>query len=248
VVHMPPVPRRHSAVRRFLIALALGAVSIAVLATGYFALEVRQARQDTASIVHKAWARHGHVLRLRDVEPERLQWLLAVEDPAFFHHHGVDVSTPGAGMTTISQGLVKLLYFPEGFKPGFAKLRQTLIARYAFDAKVSKQEQLELLLNMAYLGEHQGRQIHGFDRAAQAYFGKRFKALSDEEYLSLVAMLMAPKHLHPGTPSHDERMRRIRAVLAGKYQPVNVADVAYEGNVELTFFQTLFARFVQLIA
>ena len=46
-------------------------------------------------------------------------------------------------MTTISQGLVKVLYFPSGFRPGIAKIRQTLIAQYAFDASVSKQEQLD---------------------------------------------------------------------------------------------------------
>jgi len=43
--------------------------------------------------------------------------------------------------------LVKLLYFPDGFQKGIAKVRQTLIARYAFDALVSKEEQLALLLN-----------------------------------------------------------------------------------------------------
>ena len=45
-------------------------------------------------------------------------------------------------MTTISQGLVKVLYFPGGFRPGIAKVRQTLIAQYAFDPSVSNRSSL----------------------------------------------------------------------------------------------------------
>ena len=48
--------------------------------------------------------------------------LLTVEDPAFHTHHGIDFRAPGAGWTTIPQGLAKDLYF-DAFRPGpLAKL------------------------------------------------------------------------------------------------------------------------------
>ncbi|MHA1549133.1 MAG: hypothetical protein ACTSYE_09385 [Alphaproteobacteria bacterium] len=46
--------------------------------------------------------------------------LLAVEDPAFDHHNGLDFSQPGQGMTTITQAITKFLYF-DPFKPGLAR-------------------------------------------------------------------------------------------------------------------------------
>jgi membrane carboxypeptidase/penicillin-binding protein len=151
-----------------------------------------------------------------------------VEDPAFYRHLGVDLESPGAGMTTITQGLVKLLYFPEGFKPGIGKIRQTLIAQYALDNLVSKDKQLDLLLNVAYLGNRDGRPVHGFADAARTYFGKDFRVCSDTEFQSIVAMLLAPDRLTPGTPAHAERMRRIDAYLSGAYHPESVLDVEYD--------------------
>ncbi|WP_234902631.1 transglycosylase domain-containing protein [Agrobacterium larrymoorei] len=50
--------------------------------------------------------------------------LLAVEDPNFSTHSGVDFSTPGAGLTTITQSAAKRLAFEE-FHPGIGKIRQT---------------------------------------------------------------------------------------------------------------------------
>ena len=61
-------------------------------------------------------------------------------------HHGVDLEEPGARMTTLTQGLVKLLYYPNGFKQGVAKLRQSLIAKYALNSIITKDDQLLLFL------------------------------------------------------------------------------------------------------
>jgi len=205
-----------------------------VASAGYYLNEVRVARDDTPRLVAQAWQRHDRQITLRDLKPDRLKLLLAIEDPAFFEHHGVDLYTPGAGMTTISQGLVKLLYYPNGFHQGIAKIRQTLIAQYAFDAHVSKNEQLELLLNIAYLGHSNGVEIRGFSNAAQAYFGKEFGTLSDNEFKSLAAMLAAPNHFVPGSPAHAMRMNHINAYLSGSYRPMCVLDVEYDGKTRGT--------------
>lgn len=215
---------------RVLFAGLVGTLLSLAAIVGFYVNEVRVARRDTAALVQEAWQRYGRSLTISDLSLHKTSILLAVEDPAFFRHHGVDLDTPGAGMTTITQGLVKLLYFPAGFKQGIAKIRQTLIAQYALDALVAKNEQLDLLLNMAYMGSRDGKPVHGFVHAARAYFGKDFGALSDVEFQSLVAMLIAPNQLLPGTPAHAERMRHIDAYLSGAYRPASVLDVEYDGK------------------
>jgi membrane peptidoglycan carboxypeptidase len=173
--------------------------------------------------------------------------LLAIEDPAFTRHRGVDLETPGAGMTTITQGLVKLIYFPNGFKQGVAKVRQTLIAQHALDPLVSKNDQIQLFLNICYLSSKNGQPIHGYAAAAQAYFGKSFAELTDEEFLSLVAMHIAPDSLKPGTLENTLRVQRIHAYLSGKYQPVSLLDVDYNGKQRGTLAEEALMSFLRLI-
>ena len=101
----------------------------------------------------------------------------------------VSGSTPGTGITTISQGLVKIYYFDD-FKPGIQKIKQTLIARFAFDIMTPKDTILKLFINDVYLGQHDGRAINGFENAARSYLSKSFKDLTCDEYLGLVAMIV----------------------------------------------------------
>src|SRR5690242_1897929 len=105
----------------------LFALLVIFLVYEFFALW--RAYQRNPEIV--AVARQGD-LKASDLTEDRRAILLAVEDPSFARHHGVDWSTPGQGATTISQALVKRLYFDD-FKPGFDKIEQTLIARFMLD-------------------------------------------------------------------------------------------------------------------
>jgi membrane peptidoglycan carboxypeptidase len=216
--------------------LAAAGVCVAVAALGltavaaYYFLEIREARRDTPALVARALATHGSELDLAALSPERERMLLMVEDPAFRRHRGVDLATPGAGMTTLTQSLVKQLYFPAEFRQGVAKIRQTLIAQHALDALVSKDAQLELFLNIAYLGHHQGKAVHGFGPASRTYFAKEFTELTDDEYLMLVAALINPNSLKPGTPANEERASRIRQYASGEYRPVGVMDLEYRGG------------------
>lgn len=223
-----------------------GALAVMV-AAGYYANEVRAARVATPSLVSETWKRFGTQLKLTDLSKDRQAMLLAIEDPAFTRHHGVDLETPGAGMTTITQGLVKLIYFPDGFKQGVAKVRQTLIAQYALDSLVSKNDQMQLFLNICYLGSRNGQPVHGYAVAAQAYFGKSFAELTDEEFLSLVAMHIAPDNLKPGTPENTQRVQRIHAYLSGRYQPASLLDVDYNGKQHGTLAEEALMSFLRLV-
>ena len=159
-----------------------------------------------------------------------LEALLRVEDPGFEGHSGIDLRTPGAGATTITQGLVKMLYF-EHFKPGpFNKLRQSVIA-LAVVCRIPKERQLTLFLNSVYLGERDGREVHGFADGARTHFSKELAALDERQWLALIAMVVGPNHFDvTAFPQRNgERVARIEAMLAGKCKPRSVLDVYYKG-------------------
>jgi monofunctional glycosyltransferase len=213
----------------------------------YYINEIRQARQETTQLISAAISEYGETLAIADLSKERETILLAIEDPAFRYHRGVDLSTPGAGMTTITQGMVKLLYFPDGFKQGIAKIRQTLIAQYAFDSLVSKDDQFNLFLNMTYFGNKNGKPIYGLENAAKAYYDKKYIALTDYEFLTLIAMLINPNKLKPGTKANKERVKRINQYLSGDYKPKAVLDFDYNNRKHGGLAEEALMIFLRLI-
>jgi len=167
-------------------------------------------------------------LKKKDLTRNQIDWLLIIQDPGFYEHSGIDLFTPGAGMTTITQSIVKKLYFKE-FKPGLRKFKQSLIARFIVHYALEKHEQLEIFVNSVYMGSHEGKNIYGFSMASKFYYGKSFKQLSDDEYLSLVAMLIGPNQFNVlGAPDKNrERLSRIKAVIDEEYKPTELTDVYY---------------------
>lgn len=194
----------------------------------YFTTMIIKARMDTPGIIRQALHANNITLKVNDLSQWQLHALLAVEDPNFYHHNGVDLKTPGAGITTITQGLVKMYYF-DHFKPGLAKVKQTLIARYALNPLVSKNNQLLLFLNNVYLGNVNGKTVIGFANAAQTYYHKPFHNLTKDQYLSIVAMIVAPQNFHifNKPTANVERTRRIKKVVSGEYKPKQLMDIYY---------------------
>lgn len=168
------------------------------------------------------------ILSIADLSPEQRRILLVVEDPAFEHHHGVDLRTPGAGLTTITQGLVKFLYF-SNFEPGLAKIPQTLYA-IGFDLATPKDTQLELYLNHTYLGTINRNPVRGYEQGAQTFMGRSFRELTRDQFIQLVATTIAPDRLNPARnpAGNAERTRRIQRLVAGQCAPRNLRDVTYE--------------------
>lgn len=212
--------------RRWARRLGIGMLALLLCAVAYEAWAVFSARARTPEVLARVAARE---LPLASIPERRIAMLLAVEDPGFYRHRGIDFATPGQGMTTLTQSLAKFLYF-ERFTPGLAKIELMLVSRFALDPAMSKREQLEVFFNHARFGRHGGRAVTGFASAARAYYGRPFAELSDREYLGLVAMLIAPKKLDPvrNPAANADRVRRIEALLAGRCRPAGLRDVDYE--------------------
>ena len=201
-------------------------LAVLIVFASYEVVQVMRARERTPAVLNTVARRE---ITLADLGPNRRNMLLRVEDPGFYRHHGMDFSTPGAGWTTIPQSLVKRLYFPDGFKPGFEKIEQTLIARYALDPATTKDEQLEIFLNYASFGRSGGYEVIGFPAAARVFYGRELAQLNDREFLSLVATLMGPNDLDPRTHPRENarRVTRIVRLLRGECAPTGVFDVSY---------------------
>ena len=208
-------------------AVGLGLLIAFLLVCSYYVWTVFAARRATPGIF--AELRAGGRLELSDFPTGWLDELLAVEDPNFYGHDGIDLATPGGGITTIPQGMVKYLYF-DRFKPGVAKIRQSLIAVFAVNALIPKDEQLTVFVNTVWLGVHDGKPVSGFAAGAEAYFGKSFVNLTHDEYLGLVAMIIGPASfsVEKEPERNRERVRRIKALLAGECRPSGLMDVYYD--------------------
>jgi monofunctional glycosyltransferase len=164
------------------------------------------------------------------LSPARTALLLNVEDSSFLTNKGVDFTTPGAGMTTLSQSLGKRIFFKH-FRPGLRKGELIVLTRFALYPKVDKQRTLKAFLATAYFGNRKGRPIIGMGPAARAWFGRPLARLDDRQYLSLVAMILAPATFDPvrHPAANAARVARIERLLANQCRPTGLRDVMLEG-------------------
>ena len=145
---------------------------------------------------------------------------LAAEDHRFFSHAGIDVlrTVKAAanqvfhfedtfGGSSITQQLVKNI---TGDKERTAtrKLREAWRA-LALERRYSKEEILELYLNIVPMGEN----CIGVAAGAERYFGKRPMELSAAECAALAAIINAPARYSPHAHPEENRARR-KIILA----------------------------------
>lgn len=157
------------------------------------------------------------------------RWLLAVEDPGFDTHTGVDLVRPGAGFTTLTQSLSKWLAF-DNFQPGFSKFRQTGYA-IGLESMLSKDEILALFVARVPVGRIDGEWTNGLAAASRQLYGQPVAALDRKRFLKLVAVLIAPARfdLASGDAELAERVLRITRLLDAECRPSGVRDVWLHG-------------------
>ncbi len=193
----------------------------------YAAGEARAAR-DTLAEARAAAARlEEQGLGWSALTPRQQDIVLAVEDPRFFRHPGLDPITPGVGPTTITQDLADVLA-PGEAPPGLSELRRAILA-FEIHRAIPKPAQLTLFLNTAGMGAKDGRWLTGYDAAARAYFEAPVTGLSDAQFINLAARPLNPSFYSrlDGTAPLAARVRRITRLAAGACAPASPQDVEY---------------------
>ena len=221
---------KHISLKSGLVRMSLSVLTGVVLGVaGYEALRVMRARDDTPRLMAAALAKADDAVKT--LPADRAAMLVAVEDPTFWTNDGTDFSSPGAGDTTITQGLGKLIYFPNGFRPGLRKIELILIAKFATTPLESKTDILHAFLANAYLGGDAQGEVTGFSQGARRWFGKSLTDISDDQFLALVAMLPAPAAFNPvrQAAANAERVKRIKKLLAHQCAPKDHEDWMLEG-------------------
>jgi penicillin-binding protein 1A len=158
------------------------------------------------------------VVPLDKVSKSMQNAILAAEDRNFYQHHGVDpvgivralVADLQAGKvvqggSTITQQLVKNLYFAGHARTPWIKFQECMIA-WQLELQCSKKKLLECYLNQIYFG----RGVYGIERAAQRYFGVHASALTIPQSAFLASLVRSPSHT--GSP------RYLKEALARQHQ------------------------------
>ncbi|HKS24926.1 MAG TPA: PBP1A family penicillin-binding protein [Thermoanaerobaculia bacterium] len=144
---------------------------------------------------------------------------VASEDVRFRHHLGVDpigmaralwldlrAHQIAQGGSTIDQQIIKARFLSQE-RTWRRKLVEIPLA-VILDARMTKDEILEVYLNDVYLGHSAGKPILGIDEAARLYFDKRPQELRLDEAALLAGMIRAPNRDTPDKRPDVVRARR----------------------------------------
>jgi penicillin-binding protein 1B len=144
---------------------------------------------------------------------------LAAEDVRFRHHPGIDpigmaralvanIRSHGIaqGGSTIDQQIVKGRFLSQE-RTWRRKIVEIILA-LLLDARLPKDEILDIYLNDVYLGHNAGKPVLGIDEASRLYFDKPPSRLRVEEAALLAGMVRAPNRDTPAKRPELVRARR----------------------------------------
>ena len=167
--------------------------------------------------------------------PEYLpEAFISIEDERFYEHEGVDIKrtakatytyiinkgTSPFGGSTITQQLVKNIT-EERDDSWERKVREMAMA-YQVEQEISKEEILELYLNLIFLGDT----VYGVQKGANYYFDKDVKDLSLAECAFLAGINHSPNSYNPFLEDNEEILQNIKnrtkTVLQKMYELGNI--------------------------
>lgn len=166
---------------------------------------------------------HRYYAYYNEIPPHLIEALLAIEDTAFFEHHGIN---PDAifravikdikagklveGASTITQQLVKNILLTRDKK--ISRKLKELIFSLKLETELTKEQILEYYLNEVYLGHG----YYGVKTAADGYFHKELDKLTTKEIAILVGLPKAPSFYAP-TKNYELSLGRANRVVERLY-------------------------------
>jgi monofunctional biosynthetic peptidoglycan transglycosylase len=213
---------------RWLIRLVLALVALSVLLTALYIfinppltpLMVIRAKEDLSRgkevVIHKTWKSYD------EISPSVYRAVIAAEDTRFSEHEGFDwkaiekaqqrnVRRHGKrlyGASTISMQTAKNVFL----WPSRSYARKALEAYFTvlIEFLWTKERILEVYVNVIEWGDG----IYGVEAAAQKYFGKSARELTEQEAALMAAVLPNPRRWSPQAPT--EYIERRRAVIQSR--------------------------------
>jgi len=203
-------------------------MALLIALAGYAASGYIAAAADADDLKYKAQNLIDSGRGGNELGDKRLRLLLMVQDPKFYGHEGVDLKTAGAGITTVTQSLAKRLAFDD-FKKGIGKIRQTTYAM-SLEKHLTKDEILALFLSTLPMGQGPDGWTIGFFTASQSFYGGTPSEISEDEFIELIAVMIAPGQLNHITRNElfKERLKRIGRLRNGDCEVIVNNDVWFE--------------------
>lgn len=162
---------------------------------------------------NRDWVKYG------ELPKDLINAFVAIEDHSFFTHRGISIRrTAGAilgylsgngsyGGSTITQQLIKNITGNSDHSVN-RKIKE-IIKAYKLDARLSKEEILELYLNTIYLSQRS----YGVGAAARSYFGKEVGELGLTECAALACIPQSPSKWDPISHPENNSQRRKTVLL-----------------------------------
>jgi monofunctional glycosyltransferase len=165
------------------------------------------------------------------IKRKYLNLIVYTEDPSFYVHSGIDISSMICaarvnfqvgqklyGASTITQQLTRTLFlFPQKL---YIRKYMEVTAAVTLNAIVPKERQIELYINYA----EWGRGIYGINSASIYYYGTPVYKLDDDSVIRLITVLPSPVRYTPFT--FDRRNR-----LSTRYEKLNdILDKLYTSH------------------
>lgn len=225
-----------------LLVIIAGAGIVAGIFTGFFGDDFKLSEDElkVSNLNTEIYDRDGKLIATLNGDESR-KWIdigdmskylpiafVSIEDERFYEHQGVDlkrtagatakwvlskigIGESGYGGSTITQQLVKNLT-KENERDVMRKVKEMARA-YNIEQTLSKQQILELYLNLIFLG---GQSIHGVELGSQYYFSKSAKDLSLAECAFLAGINNSPNIYEPFSEEQDEIdfiKKRVKTVI-----------------------------------
>ncbi len=164
---------------------------------------------------------------------------IAIEDARFYEHPGVDIWRIGGallsnlraggyreGASTITQQLIKLTHLTS--EKTLSRKAQEAWLALQLEKRVSKDEILEMYLNVVYFG----RGAYGIEAAAQSYFDKSCSELTLSEGAMLAGIIKAPSSYAPHIDMNKAIERRDLVLDAMVREELISRETADEAKLE----------------
>ena len=183
-------------------------------------------------------------ISLEDMSEYLPKAFISIEDERFYEHKGVDIkrtlkatytyiknngSSPFGG-STITQQLVKNL--TEEKEDTWQRKVREMARAYYVEKEMSKDEILELYLNLIFLGDT----VYGVEQGSNYYFNKSAKDLSLAESAFLAGINHSPNSYDPFVDNNKEILKNIKArtktVLAKMKELGNINSEEYENAIK----------------